>query len=116
MNVSAESPELPSEFSNPADGIAEFEQILLSNSGEDAFETAIRLLFAKLVDEIEVAQGAAEKFRIHASPEATHRHLNELFALACRRWPSIGNGSGELANIPPPQLVRTLRPLLGWRL
>ena len=37
--------------SDPSLAIREFEQILASNSGEDPFDSAIKLLAAKLIDE-----------------------------------------------------------------
>jgi len=111
----SKTPELPFINSNPASSIAEFEQILLSNSGEDAFESAIKLLAAKLVDELEHKNGATQRFKIHGSSETTHLEITELYKLAIQRWPQL-NGNGAELNITPPHLVRSMRTLLGWQL
>ena len=95
--------------------ISEFEQILASNSGEDPFDSAIRLLAAKLFDETECDAGKPEKFLIHKTPEATHRATQDLYRRAIKRWPYL-NGSGDDLGISPQHLVRTMRPLIGWRL
>lgn len=95
--------------------IPEFEQILASNSGEDPFDSAIKLLAAKLFDETECDVDRAERFLIHKTPEATHKAIQDLYRRAVRRWPYL-NGSGEDLGITPQHLVRTIRPLIGWRL
>ncbi|MCX7156447.1 MAG: N-6 DNA methylase [Rhodocyclales bacterium] len=95
--------------------ISEFEQILASNSGEDPFDSAIKLLAAKLFDETECDAGKAEKFLIHKTPEATHKATQELYRRAIRRWPYL-NGSGDDLGISPQHLVSAMRPLVGWRL
>ncbi len=95
--------------------ISEFEQILASNSGEDPFDSAIRLLAAKLFDETERDAGKAEKFVIHKTPESTHKAIQELYRRAIRRWPYL-NGSGDDLGISPQHLVSAMRPLVGWRL
>jgi type I restriction enzyme M protein len=104
--------QLPLIQRDPASGMAEFEQILASNSGEDPFDSAIKLLAAKL---------AAEKlpdigeFQILKTPEATHRAVSSLYRQALRKWPEL-NGTGLDLGITPDHLVRSMRPLLGWRL
>lgn len=102
-------------MTDPVSAMAEFEQILLSNSGEDAFESAIKLLSAKLVDELDHPSAADSKFRLHDSPEKTHDAVEGLFAKAVRRWPLLDTGSTEL-GISPPHLARSIKPLLGWSL
>lgn len=100
---------------DPISALAEFEQILLSNSGEDAFESAIRLLAAKLVDELRTIDGGASSFRQHTTPEETHTAVQQLYREALARWPQLDTGSADL-EITPPHLVRSIRPLLGWKL
>lgn len=102
-------------MTDPLSAMAEFEQILLSNSGEDAFDSALKLLSAKLVDELDQVTGAQAKFRQHDTAEETHKAISDLFAEAIKRWPLLSSGSTEL-GISPPHLVRSIRPLLGWNL
>lgn len=99
---------------DPASAVAEFEQILLSNSGEDAFESAIKLLAAKLVDEIQSLNGSPEQFRQHSSHQETHSAITALYKEAASRWPLL-NG-GDSLDISPSHLSRSIRPLIGWRL
>lgn len=100
--------------SDPASAIAEFEQILASNSGEDPFDSAIKLLAAKLLDESEQVPGQSSVFQIHKTPDGTHRAVQGLYRRALQRWPLL-NGVGSELNISPQHLVRSMRPLIGWR-
>lgn len=100
---------------HPMSAMAEFEQILLSNSGEDAFDSAIKLLSAKLIAEYGTAIDSESKFRVHDSPESTHSAIQELYLAAVQRWPQLESGNSEL-GISPPHLVRSIRPLMGWQL
>ena len=99
-----------------ADGsFAEFEQLLVSNSGEDAFDVAIRLLAAKLEDELLArSHGSPRTFVIQDSPVRTFGAVEALFRRAAQRWPSIEFNGG--LGITPEQLVRCMRPLCGWDL
>lgn len=102
-------------FADAMSALAEFEQILLSNSGEDAFESAVKLLAAKLVDELNVDGGCEPAFKYHTSPDETHRAIEALYSQALARWPQLDAGSADL-GISPPHLARSIRPLLGWKL
>lgn len=95
--------------------IAEFEQILASNSGEDPFDSAIKLLAAKLVDEVENPSDRPSRFQIQKTPELTHRTIHALYRQALRKWPLL-NGVGSDLGISGQHLVRSMRPLIGWRL
>jgi type I restriction enzyme M protein len=96
--------------------MAEFEQILLSNSGEDAFDAAIKLLSAKLFGEVqEHTTKKVSAFGIHSTPEDTHAAIQGLYRHAVMKWPLLGSGTDEF-EITPPHLVRSIRPLLGWSL
>ncbi|OGA52577.1 MAG: hypothetical protein A3G24_10135 [Betaproteobacteria bacterium RIFCSPLOWO2_12_FULL_62_13] len=107
--------QLPLVYRDAASAIAEFEQILVSNSGEDPFDSAIKLLAAKLIDESENGPDQPSSFQIHKSPEATRRVVNALYRKALQRWPHL-NGVGSNLDISPQHLVRSMRPLIGWRL
>ncbi len=100
---------------DPASAFVEFEQILASNSGEDPFDSAIKLLAAKLLDETETKSGQAPKFQIQNAALATHKIVQELYRRAIRCWPQL-NGTGDTLGISPEHLVRAMRPLIGWRL
>ena len=91
---------------DPGSAVAEFEQLLVSNSGEDAFLVAVRLLSAKLVDELAVRQGSTPRFVLGGDIQALH---NE----AILNFPEIDGLRGEL-GLTADQLTRCLRPLLGW--
>ncbi len=101
--------------SDPISGIAAFEQILLSNSGEDAFDAALKLLSAKLAAEHESSDLTVTQFRLHETPEKTYEVVQALYKKALARWPELGSGKDDL-EITPAHLVRALRPLIGWRL
>lgn len=102
-------------FPTPAMALPEFEQVLAANSGEDPFESAIKLLGAKLFDELHHGKGKAAKFRLWDTAEETYREVTHLYRNAINLWPSL-NGSGEELGITPAHLQRAIRPLLGWNL
>lgn len=110
-----QQPQLALAHTDPAYAIAEFEQILVSNSGEDPFDSAIKLLAAKLLDETETRPGAPPKFQIHSTAVATHKVVHGLYRRATQRWPLL-DGAGESLGISPEHLLRSMRPLIGWRL
>ena len=113
--VKSHQPQLALVNTDPASSIAEFEQILVSNSGEDPFDSAIKLLAAKLLDETATRPGQAPKFQIQSTAPATHKIVQELYRSATRRWPHL-NGTGESLGISRNTFVRAMRPLTGWHL
>lgn len=113
--MQSHQPQLGLANTDPASAIAEFEQILVSNSGEDPFDSAIKLLAAKLLDEVETVSVRTPKFHIQKTASATHKTVQELYSRAIRRWPHL-NGNGESLGISPEHLVRSMRPLIGWHL
>ncbi len=95
---------------------SEFEQLLVSNSGEDAFDVAVQLLTAKLYDERETSQGTGpEQFSLEGTPRAVHDRVNALYRSAIKCWPDLGTARSTI-NISPEQLSSCLRPLVGWRI
>lgn len=108
-------PQLALAHTDPAYAIAEFEQILASNSGEDPFDSAIKLLAAKLLDETESGSAQQSKFQLHSSATVTHKVVHGLYRRAIQRWPLL-NGSGDSLGISPEHLLRSMGPLIGWRL
>ena len=59
---------------SPDDLFSEFEQVLVSNSGEDAFDAGIKLLAAKLEDELTARDDPAYTPRFRAGPTAARTH------------------------------------------
>ena len=102
-------------YSDPTSAITEFEQILASNSGEDPFDSAVKLLAAKLWDETETRAGAPARFQLQAAASDTHKMVQGLYRRAMKRWPHL-NGTGDELSISSDHLVRAMRPLIGWRL
>lgn len=99
-----------------ASSFAEFEQLLVSNSGEDAFDVAVQLLTAKLFDEHEVARGRrGAQFTLAGTPASVHERINAIYRRAIRQWPDLGTSRATI-EIAPEQLARCLRPLVGWRI
>lgn len=94
--------------------MAEFEQLLASNSGEDPFETAIRLLAAKLFDELTYPQQQS-RFRDTGAPDESLRVVEALYGGARKRWRWL-NGIDSSIGISASSLTRCIRPLTGWRL
>lgn len=95
---------------------SEFEQLLVSNSGEDAFDVAVQLLTAKLYDERETCHGTGpEQFTIEGTPREVHHRVNALYRSAIKRWPDLGTTRSTI-DMSPEQLSRCLRPLVGWRI
>ena len=98
------------------DAFSEFEQLLVSNSGEDAFDVAIQLLAAKLHDEREThRRKGSEQFTLEGTPRAVHERVSALYRSAVKRWPDLGAARSTI-DISPGQLSRCLRPLVGWRI
>lgn len=95
---------------------SEFEQLLVSNSGEDAFDVAIQLLTVKLFDEQETSKGTApEQFTLEGTHQAVHERINSLYRRAIKKWPDLST-TRSMIDISPEQLARCLRPLVGWRI
>lgn len=107
---------LPLEQSDPRAAVAEFEQLLASNSGEDAFDVAVRLLAAKLVDELTARETGRElRFTLQRPPGKLLREVEDLYREALRLWPDF-NGTSTDLGLTPEQLSRCMRPLVGWRM
>lgn len=99
---------------DPRTAMVEFEQLLASNSGEDPFETAVRLLAAKLFDELRNAR-PRRKFRDYGNPGQTLKAIETLYADARKSWPWL-NGNSDQLGVSSSVLTRCLRPLVGWDL
>lgn len=62
------------------------EELVLANSGEDEFEEVFKLIYAKLLDEIEYN---STRFRCYNTSEETYKVISSLLSEAIERWPGI---------------------------
>ena len=89
--------------------ILDMENLVLANAGVDAFEEVFKLIFAKLYDELQAAQGGKQKryikFRSGAStPSEFKQKVNELFDKARAKWPGVF-ADGEMIELTPEHLL-----------
>jgi len=85
--------------------ILDMENLVLANAGVDAFEEVFKLIYAKLYDESQAAQGGRQKryiqFRVGgASPVEFKRKISNLFDQAKRKWPGVFLGSESIDLTP----------------
>lgn len=62
------------------------QELLMANSGEDAYEEAFKILVAKLYDEL-TCLGLDRNFKIHSSPSLTRECINKILKRIYERWP-----------------------------
>lgn len=89
--------------------ILDMENLVLANAGVDAFEEVFKLIYAKLYDESQAAQGGKKKrylqFRVGgATPSEFKRKINDLFDQAKKKWPGVFV-DGEHIDLTPEHLV-----------
>lgn len=89
--------------------ILDMENLVLANAGVDAFEEVFKLIYAKLYDESQAAQGGKQKryvqFRVGgASPTEFKTKINGLFDKAKQKWPGVFL-EGERIDLAPEHLV-----------
>ena len=89
--------------------ILDMENLVLANAGVDAFEEVFKLIYAKLYDESQAAQGGKQKryvkFRVGgASPTEFKTKINDLFDKAKQKWPGVFL-EGERIDLTPEHLV-----------
>ena len=89
--------------------ILDMENLVLANAGVDAFEEVFKLIYAKLYDEAQAAQGGKRKrylqFRVGgATPNEFKQKLNRLFDQAKAKWPGVFL-EGEHIDLTPEHLV-----------
>lgn len=73
------------------------EELVLANSGEDEFEEIFKLIYAKLLDEIEYD---ATQFHCYASPLETFRAISSLLSEAVERWPGVFEPDSQIRLTP----------------
>ena len=89
--------------------ILDMENLVLANAGVDAFEEVFKLIYAKLYDEAQAAQGGKRKrylqFRVSgATPAEFKQKINDLFDKAKTKWPGVFL-DGEHIDLTPEHLV-----------
>jgi type I restriction enzyme M protein len=89
--------------------ILDMENLVLANAGVDAFEEVFKLIYAKLYDETQAAQGGKDKrylqFRVGgATPSEFKQKVNDLFDKAKAKWPGVFL-DGEHLDLTPEHLV-----------
>ncbi|MHB8927068.1 MAG: type I restriction enzyme HsdR N-terminal domain-containing protein [Bacillota bacterium] len=89
--------------------ILDMENLVLANAGVDAFEEVFKLIYAKLFDESQAAQGGRQKrylqFRVGgATPTEFKAKINDLFDAAKKKWPGVFL-SDEHIDLTPEHLV-----------
>jgi len=89
--------------------ILDMENLVLANAGVDAFEEVFKLIYAKLYDEANAAQGGRQtrylQFRVGgATPREFKDKINQLFDAAKQKWPGVFL-DGERIDLTPEHLV-----------
>lgn len=67
------------------------EELVLADTGRDAFDEIFKIIFAKIIDEIEAEDRPNKEvfFRKMTDPEITYERINGLFKQAADKWPGI---------------------------
>jgi len=89
--------------------ILDMENLVLANAGVDAFEEVFKLIYAKLYDEAQAAQGRRQKrylqFRVGGATTTEFKQkINDLFDKAKDKWPGVFL-DGEHIDLTPEHLV-----------
>ena len=67
------------------------EELVLANAGVDVFTEVFKLIYAKLLDEIEAEKRPDQEvyFRKYRDPQKTYSSINSLFKNSITKWPGI---------------------------
>ena len=89
--------------------ILDMENLVLANAGVDAFEEVFKLIYTKLYDESQAAQGGKKKRYLRfrgggATPHEFKQKINDLFDKAKAKWPGVFL-DGEHIDLTPNHLV-----------
>lgn len=101
--------------------ILDMENLVLANAGVDAFEEVFKLIYAKLYDEANAAQGGGKKprylqFRVGgATPHELKEKIGGLFEDAKRKWPGVFV-DGDHIDLSPEHLVTCVSALENVKL
>jgi type I restriction enzyme M protein len=100
--------------------ILDMENLVLANAGVDAFEEVFKLIYAKLYDEANAAQGGRTprhlQFRVGgATPHELKEKIGGLFEEAKRKWPGVFL-DGDRVDLSPEHLVTCVSALENVKL
>ncbi|WP_420454007.1 N-6 DNA methylase [Rubrivirga sp.] len=98
--------------------ILDLENLVLANSGVDAFEEVFKLVYAKLYDEWAATNERRDRlvhFRVAGTDSKTAERIRGLFEAAKDKWPGIFL-DGETINLTPGQLKTAVSFLQGIKL
>lgn len=103
-------------MNNPINLISNFEQTLLSNSGDDAFEVAFFLFSIKLIDEIEILEGKGRtEFIEYNDISLTIEKIYTLQEKVNKRWPILALDKSSF-NISDDHMYRVIQSLHQFNL
>lgn len=85
--------------------ILDLEDLVLANSGVDAFDEVFKLIYAKLYDEWAAKNLKSRSGRVHfriygESPQELHKKINGLFEQATDKWPGVFRTLDKIELIP----------------
>ena len=101
--------------------ILDMENLVLAHASVDAFEEVFKLIYAKLYDEANVAQGGGKtprylQFRVGgATPHELKEKIGGLFEDAKRKWPGVFV-DGDRIDLSPEHLVTCVSALENVKL
>lgn len=100
--------------------ILDMENLVLANAGVDAFEEVFKLIYAKLYDEANAAQGGKAarhlQFRVGgATPYELKEKIEGLFGEAKRKWPGVFLDDDHI-DLSPEHLVTCVSALENVKL
>jgi type I restriction enzyme M protein len=98
--------------------IQDLEEIIVASFGGQEFQEILKLIFAKLWDELEAIENRPNKvveFGKALDPDITYDRINSLFRKACEKWPGIFE-DGDSIKLPKKQLQIFIGPIEGVRL
>ncbi len=98
--------------------ILDLENLVLANSGVDAFEEVFKLIYAKLYDEWAATNERKDRlvqFRVAGTETKTAERLRTLFDAAKEKWPGVFL-DGETINLTPGQIKTCVSFLQGIKL
>ena len=100
--------------------ILDMENLVLANAGVDAFEEVFKLIYAKLYDEANAAQGGKTarylQFRVGgATPYELKEKIEGLFGEAKRKWPGVFLDDDHI-DLSPEHLVTCVSALENVKL
>jgi len=93
------------------------EELALANYGDGVFDEIFKLIFAKILDEIEAEDRPNKELYFSKTDDSsiTYARINNLFKNACKKWPGIFK-KGDKIELKPTQLSICIGPMVPIRL